>query len=171
MNITYQLSHWCWVTHICVSELAIIDSDNGLSPERRKATIWTSAGIFLIGPLRTNVSEISIAVQTFSFKKMHLKMSSAKWRPLFLGPNVCTREQEGMQVFSRDSTYIRVLNDHGCQLHNPSHWNFRRELHVIRVTTFNWGWYVGFFYLCLRSIKKLSVFLELIYESVLRIRE
>ena len=36
--------------HICVSELIIIGSNNGLSPERRQAIIWTNAGILLIGP-------------------------------------------------------------------------------------------------------------------------
>ena len=53
------LTHWGRVTHICVSNLAIIGSDNGLSPGRRTAIIWTNAGILLIGPLGTNVSEIS----------------------------------------------------------------------------------------------------------------
>ena len=42
----------------------------------------------LIGPLGANFSEILIGIQTISFKKMHLKMSSAKWRPLCLGLNV-----------------------------------------------------------------------------------
>ena len=82
------LTHWGRVTHICVGNLTIIDSDNGLSPERRQAIIWTNAGILLIGPLGTNFSEISIGIQTFSFKKMHFKMSSAKWRPFCLGLNV-----------------------------------------------------------------------------------
>ena len=45
------LTLWGRVTHICVSELTIIGSDNGLSPGRRQAIIWTSAGILLIGPL------------------------------------------------------------------------------------------------------------------------
>ena len=54
-----------------------IASDNGLSPGRRQAIIWTNAGIFLIGPLRTNFSEILIEIWVFSFKKMRLKMSSA----------------------------------------------------------------------------------------------
>ena len=31
------------------------------------------------GPLGTNFSEIWIKIQTFSFTKMHLKLSSAKW--------------------------------------------------------------------------------------------
>ena len=58
------------------------------SPGRRQAIIWTNAGILLIGPLGTNFSELLIEIQTFSFKKMHLKMSSVKWRPFCLGLNV-----------------------------------------------------------------------------------
>ena len=78
------------MTHICVSKLTNIDSDNGLSPERRQAIIWTNVGILLIGPLGTNFSEFLIGIHTFSFKKMHLKMSSAKWQPFSLGFNVLT---------------------------------------------------------------------------------
>ena len=84
------LSHWGRVTHICVSKLTIIGSDNGLSPERRQAIIWTNAGILLIGPLGTNFSEILIEIQTFSLKKIHLKMSSVKCCSFRLGLNVLT---------------------------------------------------------------------------------
>ena len=83
-----ELTHWGRVTHICVSKLTTIGSDNGLSPGRRQAIIWTNAGILLIWPLGTNFSEILIGIQTFSIKKMHLKMSSAKRRPFGLGLNV-----------------------------------------------------------------------------------
>ena len=76
------------MTRICVGKLTIIGSDNGLSPGRRQAIIWTNAGILLIRPLGTNFNEILIEIQTFSFKKMYLKMSSAKWRPFCLGLNV-----------------------------------------------------------------------------------
>ena len=48
------LFHRGRVTHICVSKLTIIGSDNGLSPGRRQAIIWTNAGILLIGALATN---------------------------------------------------------------------------------------------------------------------
>ena len=82
------LTHWGRVTDICVSKLAIIGSDNGLSPDRRQAIIWTNDGILLIRPLGTNFSEILIEILTFSFKKMRLKVSSAKWRPFCLGLNV-----------------------------------------------------------------------------------
>ena len=87
-NFHQPLTHWGQVTHICVSKLTIIGADNGLSPGQRQAIIWTNAGILLIGPLGTNFSENSIGMQTFSFKKMSLKMSSAKWRPFCLGLNV-----------------------------------------------------------------------------------
>ena len=43
------------VTHICVGNLIIIGSDNGLSPGRRQAIIWSNDGILLIGPLGTNL--------------------------------------------------------------------------------------------------------------------
>ena len=52
------LTHWGRVTHICVSKLTIIGSDNGLSTDRRQAIIWTNAGLFLIGTLGTNFSEL-----------------------------------------------------------------------------------------------------------------
>ena len=82
------LTHWGWVTHICISKLTIIGSDNGLSPGCCQAIIWTNAGIFLIQTLGTNFSEIvSKKIHAFSFKKMHLKMSSVKWRPFCLGLN------------------------------------------------------------------------------------
>ena len=68
-------------------KLNIIGSDNGLSSTRRQAIIWTNAGILLIRSLRTNFSEIFIEVYTFSFKKMHSKMSG-KLRPFCLDLNV-----------------------------------------------------------------------------------
>ena len=40
-------------------KLNIIGSDNGLSPERRQAIMWTNAGI-LIGPSGANFGEILI---------------------------------------------------------------------------------------------------------------
>ena len=76
------------MTHICVSDLTVIDSDNGLSPGRRQAIIGTNAGILLIRPLGTNFSEILIEILILSFKNMRLKVSSAKRRPFCLGLNV-----------------------------------------------------------------------------------
>ena len=84
------LTHWDRVTHICVSKTTIIGPDNGLLPGRHQAIIWTKAKILSIRTLGTNFGEILRKIYTFSFKKMHLKMSSAKWRQFYLGLNVLT---------------------------------------------------------------------------------
>ena len=76
------------MTHICVSKLITIGSDNGVSPGRRQAIIWTNAGILSIRPLETNFSEILIEIIIVSFKIMRLKVSSAMRRPFCLGLNV-----------------------------------------------------------------------------------
>ena len=86
-NSSGCLTHWGRVTHICVSKLTSIGSDNGLSPGRRQAIIWTNAGILFIRTLGTSISEILGEIHSFSFWKMHLKMASAKWRLFGLGLN------------------------------------------------------------------------------------
>ena len=86
--IVAPLTHWGRVTHICVGKLTVIGSDNGLSPGRRQAIIWTNARILLIRTLGTNFSQILIEILILSFKKMHLKVSSAKRWPFCLGLNV-----------------------------------------------------------------------------------
>ena len=82
------LTHWGQVTHIWLRKSTIIGSDNGLSPGRGQAIIWTNAGILLIRSLETNCGEILTKIHTFSFKKMHMKMASGKWRPFCLYLNV-----------------------------------------------------------------------------------
>ena len=96
------LTHWGRVTHMCVSKLTIICSDNGLSPGRRQAIICTNAGILLIRTLATNFSEILSKIYTFPLKKMHLKMSSAKWWQFCLGLNVL---KSGFSDFRHPRTY------------------------------------------------------------------
>ena len=83
-----ELTHWGRVSHICIGKLTNIGSYNGLSPGRCQAIIWTNAGILLIGPWGTKFSEILIGFHTFSFKKIHLKMSSGKWWSFCPGLNV-----------------------------------------------------------------------------------
>ena len=88
--IYFLLTHWGRVKHICLTKLTIIGSDNGLSPGRRQAIIWTNAEILLIGAFGTNVCEILIKIYTFSLKKIYLKMSSGKRQPSCLGLKVLT---------------------------------------------------------------------------------
>ena len=86
------LTHWGWVTHICVCYLTIIGSDNGLSPDWRQAIIWTNAGILLIGPLGASFSEIVIEIHTFSLKNVFenivWKMAAFLSRPQCVALNV-----------------------------------------------------------------------------------
>ena len=82
------------MTHICVSKQTIIGSENGLSPGRRQAIIWTNAGVLLIGTLGTNFNEILIEIRKFSFKKMGLNVSFAKWQSFCLGLNVLKHSPE-----------------------------------------------------------------------------
>ena len=76
---------------------------------RRQAIIWTNAGILLNGPWGTNFSEILIGIQTFSFKKMHLKMSSAIWRPFCLGLNVLIFVSLRL-LYQLEKTYITTIS-------------------------------------------------------------
>ena len=85
-----KLIYWRRGRHRCVNNLTIIGSDNGLSPGRRQALIWTNTGILLIWLLGTNPNETLIDFHTYSFTKMHLKMSSKNWRPFCLSLNVLT---------------------------------------------------------------------------------
>ena len=79
------------MTHICVRKLTIFGSDNGLSPCRRQVIIWINTGMLLTRTLVTNFGEIFGEIHTFSFKKMHLKMSSVTWRQFRRGLDVLKR--------------------------------------------------------------------------------
>ena len=94
--------------------LATIGSDSGLSPGRRQAIIWTDAGIWIIGFLGTNFIEIATKIHAFSFKKMRLKMSSGKWRPFCLGPNVLTRPKNYAHALKRKCLHFDEIFITGC---------------------------------------------------------
>ena len=64
-----SLNHWGRAMHICVSKPTIIGWDNGLSPGRRQAIVWTNAGILLIGLLGTNFSDILIETHNCHSRK------------------------------------------------------------------------------------------------------
>ena len=93
-HLQHSLTHWGRVTYICANILTIIGTNNGLSPGQRQAIIWTNAGISLIRLLGTNFSEFLITIHVFSFKKIHLKMSSGKSRPSCLGLNELTYHKQ-----------------------------------------------------------------------------
>ena len=77
------LTHWRWMMPICIGKLIIIGSDNGLS--LGKATSHYLNQRWLIVNW-TNFSEIRNEILTFSFKQLHLKLSSAKMAAILSQP-------------------------------------------------------------------------------------
>ena len=73
LHATSQYLSQCWL--------------RSLSPVRRQAIILANAGIMSIWYVETNFSDILIKAHLFLFKKMHLKIPSAKFRPWCLGPS------------------------------------------------------------------------------------
>ena len=57
-----RLTDWGRVTHICISKLTIVSSDNGLSPGRRQTIIWINAEMLFIWSLEANLIEILIEI-------------------------------------------------------------------------------------------------------------
>ena len=80
------LTHWGRVTHICVSKLTTIGSDNGLSPGRRQAIIWSNAGI-IVKLNRRNKFQWNlkrnwyIFIQANTFENVVWKMAAILSRP------------------------------------------------------------------------------------------
>ena len=119
------------MTHICGSKIIITGSDNDLSPGRRQAMIWTNAGILVIIPLGINFREDLIKINIFSFKKMHAKLSSAKWHLFRLGHNelnIGLQNNTHTQNANRRHTLFRSV----VQSRQGRPWNKKICIHVIR---------------------------------------
>ena len=73
---------------VCVSNLTIIGSDNGLLPNRYQAIIWTCDGIFLIGPIGITWSSMKfyqnscIFIQEIPVENLVWKMAAILPQPL-----------------------------------------------------------------------------------------
>ena len=74
----------------CWRVASIIGSDNGLSPDRHHAIIWTNAGILLIGQLEIYFSDILSNICIFHSRKCIWKCFAVEWWPFCLGLNVLT---------------------------------------------------------------------------------
>ena len=113
--IACLLTHWGRVTHICVSNLTLIGSDN-LAPNRRQAIIWTNAGILLIGRLGITFIDMDILIEihTFFKKKKHLKISSGKWRPL------CLWMTNIHNIILYIHIWIIIMDIHNCIVGSPT---------------------------------------------------
>ena len=94
---------WCGltnrVTHICVSKINIIGSDNGLAPGGCQAVIWNNAGVSLNEPLRANFSEIFIifinfhSIKCIAFENVVCQTSAILSRPQCVN-SLCSMNHE-----------------------------------------------------------------------------
>ena len=70
------------MTHIYVGNLAIIGLDNGLSPGRRQAIIWTNDDKLLTGPLGIPFCEIlTFIIQVNAFESVVCEIAFILSRP------------------------------------------------------------------------------------------
>ena len=110
------LTHQGRMIHICVANVTIIGSDIGWSP-----------GALLIETLGTIFSELSIGNHTFSFGKMHIKMSSAKWRSFCLGFNVLRVQGVKESVLSAAEIVCRDTYKIKCNLFFTSVYTYTNQ--------------------------------------------
>ena len=140
------LTHWGRVTHVWVSKLTIIGSDNGLTGAKPLSEPMLEY-CYLIGPLGTNFSEILIEILTFSFKKMRLKVLSVKRQPFCLGLNVLRSlsvlvsidfDLEGQIWFNKTSFLVSPL----LEIHNRNITTTEPTLHtesLLEAAYYSWG--------------------------------
>ena len=88
-SVTWALTHRGRVMHICIGNLTIIGSNNGLSPSRRQAITWTNAGILLIWPLGTNFTEILSKIHTFIHSRKCIWKGHLQNGDHFISASVC----------------------------------------------------------------------------------
>ena len=80
------------------------------------------SGILLIWPLRTKFNEMLIEIQTFSFKKMHWKMSSGKWR-VFVSASMCSLKF--IYIFIQENAFEIVVWEMAAILSCPQFVKFQ----------------------------------------------
>ena len=78
--------------------------------------ISINAGLLSREPLGTNFSKISIKIQNFSFVKMHLKISSAKWWPFCSNGDSIPRPGWVRSVVWNGVSFIRIPSIGSVQL-------------------------------------------------------
>ena len=101
------------MTYICVSGITIIGSDNGLSPGRRQAIIWSNAGILLIEALEKKLQwnsyrNYSIFIQENALECVVCEMTTILSRPQCVKPN-CTVVSDFLSQMKLNSTRSMIL--------------------------------------------------------------
>ena len=162
-KVAKPLTQWGRVTHICVSNLTIIGSDNGLSHGRCLAIIWTNAGILLIEPLGTNLSAISIVVCILenAFENVVCDMAAILSRPqcvyyvVLAWEHIFLLEEDlGVAIVIRDllttdRPYCRYLSIHSIIDTSKRFWSrhfqthFSKRKYILFLFKFHWRLFVG----------------------------
>ena len=77
--------HCLFLTHLPLAPHICVIKRRQTSPVRRQAINWTNTELLSIGHIENKPQSNFDQSINFSFMKMHLKMSSAKWRPFCQG--------------------------------------------------------------------------------------
>ena len=127
----HRLTHWGRVTHICISNLTTVGSDNGLSSSCRHAIIWTNAVILSIGPLGTNFSDCSsyIFIQENASENVIWKMAANLSWPQ------CVKAMECRLFSAKPSNWSIAIFIISRPIRNSLQWNlnmkyFFKEMHL-----------------------------------------
>ena len=107
-NHVNGLINWGRVTHICVSKINHHWSREWFvawsAPSHYLNQCWIIVHWNLKNKLQWNLNKIC----TFTFKKMHLKMSSVKWRPFCLGLNMLRTIIQRQQTAKYNHVHISM---------------------------------------------------------------
>ena len=99
-------------------KLTIIVSDNGLSPDRHQAVLWTNAAILSIAHWEIYLSGFILKLHKFLLMEMHLIMSSVKWRPVCHRMKYCTSLR--IWWFIRHIKTLKVVSHISCTFSQPT---------------------------------------------------
>ena len=99
----WKLIQWGRDTHICVGNHWLRKWLVALSTPKHYLNQWWNIVYWTIN------NNISIEIHTFSITNMHLKSSSAKWRPLCLGLNVLRRHVAVCREALTPLNYLNML--------------------------------------------------------------
>ena len=115
-------------------------------PNQCQANTYTNADLLSTGSPGTNFSEILIKILQFSFKKMHLKMSGAKWRPFCSGLSV--------SIYSFSVSYIVCVRNCNFMYGVYLCWN----IYTVYMLNYIYGLYI---YVMKKSFNEWNIIIDL----------
>ena len=110
------------MTHICVSKIIIIGSDNGLSPVAWLVPSHCLNQCCIVNWTLGNKLQLNLN-RNLAFKKMYSKMSSGKRRPFCLGLNVLSRPESdyvGYICIARLACVLNTQNTPDSKVHGAN---------------------------------------------------